>query len=216
MDAESETCIGTPVTKIVLTLYFVETIPDVMEEEYTIDQAIDVIRRAIDRKKSEIDDLEKRIKRLKREDRIAEMQELIDYLKADTTAYITVLADMTDDDSLLEGLDLDQENVVECPVKYDQYVSGLSADDLENELEADEIRAEYCDEVVEAMCYDIGEAALKSKKMVKFLLDDPYALEALGELIFYDDYLYDTFKALASESKDKGKDGKKKKKKKRD
>lgn len=187
-----------------------------MEEEYTIDQAIAVISRAIDRKKSEIDDLEKRIKRLKREDRIAEMQELIDYLKADTTAYITVLADMTDDDSLLEGLDLDQENVVECPVKYDQYVSGLSADDLENELEADEIRAEYCDEVVEAMCYDIGEAALKSKKMVKFLLDDPYALEALGELIFYDDYLYDTFKALASEFKDKGKDGKKKKKKKRD
>ena len=186
-----------------------------MEEEYTIDQAIAVISRAIDRKKSEIDDLEKRIKRLKREDRIAEMQELIDYLKADTTAYITVLADMTDDDSLLEGLDLDQENVVECPVKYDQYVSGLSADDLENELEADEIRAEYCDEVVEAMCYDIGEAALKSKKMVKFLLDDPYALEALGELIFYDDYLYDTFKALASESKDKGKDGKKKKKKKK-
>lgn len=63
-----------------------------MEEEYTIDQAIAAISRAIDRKKSEIDDLEKRIRRLKREDRIAEMQELIDYLKADTTAYITVLA----------------------------------------------------------------------------------------------------------------------------
>lgn len=33
--------------------------------------------------------------------------------------YITVLADMKNDDSLLEGLSLDLENIVECPVKYD-------------------------------------------------------------------------------------------------
>lgn len=189
-----------------------------MDEDYTIEEAVTIIRKAIERKKKEVADLEKRIKRFKREDRINEMQELIDYLKADTTAYITVLADMTDDDSLLEGLDLDTENVAECPVKYDQYISGLSADDLENELEADEIRAEYCDEVVEMMCYDIGENALKSKKMVKFLLEDPYALEALGELIFYDDYLYDMYRSVASkdEAKSKGKGGKDKKKKKKD
>ena len=189
-----------------------------MDEDYTIEEAVTIIRKAIERKKKEVADLEKRIKRFKREDRINEMQELIDYLKADTIAYITVLADMTDDDSLLEGLDLDTENVAECPVKYDQYISGLSADDLENELEADEVRAEYCDEVVEMMCYDIGENALKSKKMVKFLLEDPYALEALGELIFYDDYLYDMYRSVASkdEAKSKGKDGKDKKKKKKD
>ncbi len=189
-----------------------------MDEDYTIEEAVTIIRKAIERKKKEVADLEKRIKRFKREDRINEMQELIDYLKADTIAYITVLADMTDDDSLLEGLDLDTENVAECPVKYDQYISGLSADDLENELEADEVRAEYCDEVVEMMCYDIGENALKSKKMVKFLLEDPYALEALGELIFYDDYLYDMYRSIASkdEAKSKGKGGKDKKKKKKD
>lgn len=189
-----------------------------MDEDYTIEEAVTIIRKAIERKKKEVADLEKRIKRFKREDRINEMQELIDYLKADTTAYITVLADMTDDDSLLEGLDLDTENVAECPVKYDQYISGLSADDLENELEADEVRAEYCDEVVEMMCYDIGENALKSKKMVKFLLEDPYALEALGELIFYDDYLYDMYRSVTSkdEAKSKGKGGKDKKKKKKD
>lgn len=189
-----------------------------MDEDYTIEEAVTIIRKAIERKKKEVADLEKRIKRFKREDRINEMQELIDYLKADTTAYITVLADMTDDDSLLEGLDLDTENVAECPVKYDQYISGLSADDLENELEADEVRSEYCDEVVEMMCYDIGENALKSKKMVKFLLEDPYALEALGELIFYDDYLYDMYRSVASkdEAKSKGKGGKDKKKKKKD
>ena len=189
-----------------------------VDEDYTIEEAVTIIRKAIERKKKEVADLEKRIKRFKREDRINEMQELIDYLKADTIAYITVLADMTDDDSLLEGLDLDTENVAECPVKYDQYISGLSADDLENELEADEVRAEYCDEVVEMMCYDIGENALKSKKMVKFLLEDPYALEALGELIFYDDYLYDMYRSVASkdEAKSKGKGGKDKKKKKKD
>lgn len=189
-----------------------------MDEDYTIEEAVTIIRKAIERKKKEVADLEKRIKRFKREDRINEMQELIDYLKADTIAYITVLVDMTDDDSLLEGLDLDTENVAECPVKYDQYISGLSADDLENELEADEVRAEYCDEVVEMMCYDIGENALKSKKMVKFLLEDPYALEALGELIFYDDYLYDMYRSVASkdEAKSKGKGGKDKKKKKKD
>ena len=189
-----------------------------MDEDYTIEEAVTIIRKAIERKKKEVADLEKRIKRFKREDRINEMQELIDYLKADTIAYITVLADMTDDDSLLEGLDLDTENVAECPVKYDQYISGLSADDLENELEADEVRAEYCDEVVEMMCYDIGENALKSKKMVKFLLEDPYALEALGELIFYDDYLYDMYRSVASkdEARSKGKGGKDKKKKKKD
>ena len=189
-----------------------------MDEDYTIEEAVTIIRKAIERKKKEVADLEKRIKRFKREDRINEMQELIDYLKADTIAYITLLADMTDDDSLLEGLDLDTENVAECPVKYDQYISGLSADDLENELEADEVRAEYCDEVVEMMCYDIGENALKSKKMVKFLLEDPYALEALGELIFYDDYLYDMYRSVASkdEAKSKGKGGKDKKKKKKD
>ena len=118
-------------------------------------------------------------------------------------------ADMKDDDTILEGLDLDRDETVECPVGYDRYVSGLCADDLENELEADAIRAEYCEDVIEELCQNIGEKALGSKKMIKFMLDDPATLEAIGELIFYDDYLYDAFKALGSEPK-----GKKKKKRK--
>lgn len=186
-----------------------------MDDDYTIEEAIDIIEKAVGRKRSEVADLEKRKKRFKREDRIAEIQELIDYLNADITAYVSVLADMKDDDTLLEGVDLENDNIVECPVLYDKYISGLNADDLENELEADEVRADYCDEVVEMMCYNIGERALKSKKMVKFLLDDPYALEALGELIFYDDYLYDNYRALSQSEKEKDK-AKKKKKKKRD
>ncbi len=180
-----------------------------MEDDYTIQDAIAVLTATVERKRNEIADLEKRKRRFKKESRIEETDELIAYLRADLTAYITVLADMKDDDSLLEGLDLENESVVECPVKYDAYVNSLSADDLENELEADEIRAEYCDEIVEMMCYEIGEDALNSKKMIKFLLEDPYALTAIGELIFYDDYLYDTFKAVSEAKKEK----KKKKKK---
>ncbi len=179
-----------------------------MEQEYTLEQAVDVLNRAVERKRSEVAALEKRRRRLRKESSIAETDSLIAYLEADVTAYITVIADMTDDDSLLEGLDLDRDTV-ECPTGYDRYISGLSEEDLENELEADAIRADYCDQVIQDLCRSIGERALKSKKMVKFLLDDPSATEAVGELIFYDDYLYDAFKAMGDESK-----GKKKKKKK--
>ncbi len=182
-----------------------------MDEEYTVEQAADILTRCVERKRTEVASLEKRKKRLRKESSITEVQELIDYLEADITAYVTVIADMTENDSLLEGLDLDEERVVECPARYDKYISALSADDLENELEADAIRADYCDAVVQELCLEIGTRAMGSKKMVKTLLEDPYALEAIGELIFYDDYLYDAFKSLGDESKDK-----KKKKKKKD
>lgn len=183
-----------------------------MESDYTIDDAIGVISKAIERKRGEIAALEQKKRRLKKEETVAEVQGLIDYLEADVTAYLTVLADMTEDDSIIEGLDLDDDTVTECPAKYDRYIAGLSADDLENELEADEIRAEYCDQIVDMMCYDIGMAALDSKKMIKFMKEDPYALTAIGEVIFYDDYLYDSFKAMCEGSEPK----KKKKKKKKD
>lgn len=180
-----------------------------MDPEYTIEEAAAVLEKAVERKRLEIASLEKRKRRLRKESSVAETQEIIDYLEADVTAYLTVIADMKDDDTILEGLDLDRDEAVECPVGYDRYVSGLCADDLENELEADAIRAEYCEDVIEELCQNIGEKALGSKKMIKFMLDDPATLEAIGELIFYDDYLYDAFKALGSEPK-----GKKKKKRK--
>ncbi len=186
-----------------------------MESEYTINEAIQIITAAIDRKRREIRDLEKK-RHLKKEDRIKDVKEFIDYTKADMTTHITILANMKDDDFLLESLNPDFKNIIECPMKYDQYIDGLSSDDLENEFEANEVRAKYCDEVVEVMCCGIGETALKSKKMMNFLLNDLYAVEVFGELIFYDDHLYEIFRAL-TDSDGKNKDGKgKKKKKKRD
>ena len=176
--------------------------------EYSADEAIEVISHAVDRKRLEIEALKKKMVRLKKEESIQQTQELIDYLQADLVAYLAVLADMTDDESLLEDVDLDTHIVVDCPTKYDCYLDGLDVDDLENELEADDIRADYCDSIVQDMCAEIGERALDSKKMVKCLLEDPYALTQIGELIFYDDYLYDTYTAIME-----AKAAKKKKKK---
>lgn len=176
-----------------------------MEEEYTLDQAVDVLTRTIERKRNEIAGLEKKKRRFRKESSIQPIQDLIDYLNADLTAYITVVADMKEDDSMLEGLDLDNNKVVECPSMYDQYMSGLSADDLDNELEADAIRADYCDAIVQELCIDIGRDALKTKKMIKTILEDPYTLEAIGELIFYDDFLYDEYHTIMAQKKAKKK-----------
>ncbi len=173
-----------------------------MDTDYTIEEAVEVLRRTVDRKAVEIEELERKLRRYRNEEKREQTLELIDYLRADRTAYITVIADMTEDDSLLEGLDLD-DRTRDCPVKYDQYISGLSADDLENELDADEIRADYCDEVVELMCQGIGEEALDSKKMVKLLLEDPYACSVIGELIFYDDHLYTSFREIMERKMEK-------------
>ena len=91
-----------------------------MDDDYTIEDALAVLRTVVDRKAREVEDLEKKMRRLKNEDRRAKTQELIDYLRADRTAYITVIADMTDDDSILEGLNLDTTNTVDCPALYDK------------------------------------------------------------------------------------------------
>ena len=121
-----------------------------MDDDYTMEDAISVLNSTIRRKEIEIENLRKKLKRLTKQESINAVEELIRYLQADRTAYIAVVADMTDDDSLLEGLNTDGEPV-DCPVKYDQYLNGLNADDLENELDAEEIRADYCDEVMELM-----------------------------------------------------------------
>ena len=182
------------------------------DEEYTIEEAVSIIDRTIERKRSEIEALRKKGNRLKNETKKQENEQLIAYLNADITAYMTVIADMKDDEALLDGLDLDADPVP-APENYSEYINGLSADDLENEQESETIRADYCDGVVEDMCTQIGEAALKSKSMIKAMLEDPYAMEQIGEIIFYDDYLYDLFRSI-SEEKSKDKKDKKKKKKK--
>lgn len=182
------------------------------DEEYTVEEAVSIIDRTIERKRSEIEALRKKGNRLKNEAKKQENEQLIAYLNADITAYMTVIADMKDDEALLDGLDLDADPVP-APENYSEYINGLSADDLENEQESETIRADYCDGVVEDMCTQIGEAALKSKSMIKAMLEDPYAMEQIGEIIFYDDYLYDLFRSI-SEEKSKDKKDKKKKKKK--
>ena len=181
-----------------------------MDSNYSIDDAVAVLRQTVERKASEIAAFEKKMRRYRKEDRRQATEELIAYLKADRIAYLSVIADMTDDDKLLEGIDT-ESIVVDCPRLYDEYLSGLSADSLENELDAEEIRADYCDEVLDIMCEGIGEEALSNKKMLKALLDDPDACSIIGEYIFYDDDLYAYLNELIAK---KAKKSKKKSKKK--
>lgn len=179
--------------------------------EFSFEEAVDVISKAIERKKSEIETFKNKLSEEKDNDESVKIQELIDYLQADLNAYVAVLAEMTDDEELFDTVDADKE-VVECPYKYDEYLNSLNADSLENELDADEIRAEYCDGMLCDLYTEMGERALKSKKMVKALLEDPYALSQIGDIIFNDDYLYDTFESImAAENSKKKKKGKKKK-----
>lgn len=184
-----------------------------MDSDYTIDDALAVLGMTVERKAEEIEALQKKIRRAKKQDRKDALQELADYLEADRIAYLSVIADMTDDDGLLEGIDADS-CAVECPRMYDEYLSQLDADDLENELDAEEIRADYCDEILEIMCECIGEEALNSKKMIKVLQEDPYICQLIGECIFYDDDLYAYLTEIIAKKKEKK--GKKKSKKKKD
>lgn len=179
-------------------------------EEYTLDEAVSILEKTIERKNSEIEALKKKAPRLKNEVRIKANQAMIAYMEADVAGYKTVIADMTDDPSYSEDVDLESEPVP-VPDNYQDYIDGLSADDLENELDSESIRADYCDGIVQDMCVDIGATALSSKKMLKALLDDPFALEQIGEVIFYDDYLYDLLKSIAESDDKKGKKKKKKK-----
>lgn len=180
-------------------------------EEYTLDEAVSIIEKTIERKTSEIEALKKKAPRLKNVARIKANEAMIAYMEADIAGYKTVIADMTDDPSYSEDVDLDSEPVP-VPDCYQDYIDGLSADDLENELDSESIRADYCDDIVQEMCLEIGQTALGSKKMLKALLDDPFALEQIGEVIFYDDYLYDLLKTIAESDGEKSKKKKKKKK----
>ncbi len=173
-------------------------------QEYSMDEAIEIIGALVERKTCEIAKLEKSLKRLKKAETIEAKQALIDYLKADLNGYRSVLADMTDDPSLSEGIDMNADPVP-MPECYQAYIDSLPIDDLENEMEAEEIRADYCDQAIVELCTVIGKKALKNKKMVKALLDDPYALNQIGEVIFSDDYLFDLFTTLAQEKEEKKK-----------
>ena len=186
-------------------------------EEYTLEEAVSIIEKTIARKTSEIEALKKKAPRLKNQARIKANEALIAYMEADIAGYRTVIADMTDDPSYSEGIDLDSDPVP-TPDDYQSYIDGLGADDLENIREQ---IAEGCDaivcmarEVPVMLCFaDCVPVVLVARwvKGGKLPLDDPFALEQIGEVIFYDDYLYDLLKSIAESD---GKKDKKKKKKK--
>ena len=119
-------------------------------------------------------------------------------------SYLTVLADMTDDETILDGFDVDSQGDVECPDDYQDYLKSLSVEDAELESKADEIRTEYCNEILDENYQSIGISALLSPEMMEYILQDPYILGVIGDAIFNDDDLYDKFCGIL-ETKKKGK-----------
>jgi len=188
------------------------------DEAYGAEDAINTISAIIDRKKTEIDSLNEKKARTRKAEKIEELDKLIAYINADLASYIAVLADMKDDESLLEGIDIEDLDETERPESYDKYLKSLGEEAEELDAKASEIRSNHCDMVMEVIGQEMGEKALKSDKMIKIMLDDPYMLSVIGETIFYDDKLYDEFAKLfdaelSDKKKSKKKGGKKDKKK---
>ncbi len=185
--------------------------------EYNEEDAVATITAVIERKKKELEELGKKKSRVRKAEKIENIDKLMAYINADVASYIAVLADMTDDESLLEGIDVEALDEAERPECYDRYLSKLGEEAVEQEAKASEIRADHCDLVMEVIGKEMGEKALKSSKMIKIMLDDPYILFVIGETIFYDDKLYDEFVKLFDiempDKKDKKKSKKKDKKK---
>ena len=188
-----------------------------MSDSENIDgDAIETITAVIERKKQELDDLEKKKSRTRKEEKVEEIDRLIAYINADLASYIAVLADMKDDDSLLDGIDLSDFDEADRPDDYDDYLKSLGEEAVELDTKASEIRADHCDMVMETIGQEMGEQALSSKKMIKVMLEDPYMLSVIGETIFYDDQLYEEFSKIFDPEimEKKGKKSKKKGKKK--
>ncbi len=181
--------------------------------EYSED-AVKTITAVIERKKKDLEDLVKKKSRVRKAEKIEGIEKLIAYINADIASYVAVLADMKDDESLLEGIELEDLDEVDRPDCYDDYMKSLGEEASELDLKASEIRADHCDMVMETIGQEMGEKALKSKKMIKVMLDDPYMLSVIGETIFYDDKLYDEFSKLFDMDVPDKKKGKKKDKKK--
>ncbi|MBO4348531.1 MAG: hypothetical protein IKM91_09180 [Candidatus Methanomethylophilaceae archaeon] len=179
--------------------------------EYSED-AIKTITAVIDRKKNELVELDKKKSRVRKAEKLEGIDKLIAYINADIASYIAVLADMKDDESLLEGIDLEDLDEVDRPECYDRYMKTLGEEAAELDEKASEIRADHCDMVMETIGQEMGEKALKSGKMIKIMLDDPYMLSVIGETIFYDDKLYEEFSKLFDMEEPDKKKGKSKKK----
>ena len=179
--------------------------------EYSED-AIKTITAVIDRKKNELVELGKKKSRVRKAEKLEGIDKLIAYINADIASYIAVLADMKDDESLLEGIDLEDLDEVDRPECYDRYMKTLGEEAAELDEKASEIRADHCDMVMETIGQEMGEKALKSGKMIKIMLDDPYMLSVIGETIFYDDKLFEEFSKLFDMEEPDKKKGKSKKK----
>lgn len=164
------------------------------------------MEKTVKRKTKEVKSLKLKLKTAS-EDEAEQINDLADYLLADIESYKSVLADMQDTEFTPADCYENAAGDTECPDCYQEYLNSLSANDLENEFESDEMRCEYCEEVLDILCYDVGYEALKNKKMIKALLEDELAAIFIGDMIMQSDELFEAYEKYLgkSEKKDKKK-----------
>ena len=174
------------------------------DEAYGAEESEKILRAVIEYKKNEIAGLEKAKAKYRKKERIEHADALISYIRADMVAYITVLADMTGDSSLLDGVDTDGPDEIECPEDYSDYLKTVGKEEADLEAKADGIRTDYCNRILEMNYQSIGVQALLSPEMMEYIFQDPYILSVIGDTIFNDDELYEKF-CCVMEPKKKGK-----------
>ena len=171
--------------------------------EEHLNNAIDTINEVINRKIREIVFFEAE----------GSKERLINYLKLDISSYINVLNDISDMGHNLEKMEFDEEMADEFEVsgEFQNYLDNLSAYDLDKENEADELRKEYYEELVDNLSFEIGLDVIQNKKMLKALLKNDLTIMALGDIVLGDENLYEMYEKNCSKV-DKPKKKKKKSK----
>jgi hypothetical protein len=171
--------------------------------EEHLNNAIDTINEVVNRKIREIESLEVK----------GNEEKLINYLKLDISSYINVLNDISDTENILEKMEFDEEMADEFEVSggFQNYLDNLSSYDLKKENEADDLRNEYYEELVDNLSFEIGLDVIQNKKMLKAILKNDLAIMALGDIVMSDEGLYEMYEKNCSKI-DKPKKKKKKSK----
>jgi hypothetical protein len=161
------------------------------EEDQYLENAIKTMRAVIGRKIAEVEELTSN----------NGDADLINYLNQDISSYITVLNGITGEDEGLEKPEFDeaQANEYDLTGDFTKYLDELSPNDLESEYEADDIRCEYFEELMDLLSFEVGIDILGSKKIIKALAKNDTAVMAIGEIIINNDELYELYEKISSE-----------------
>lgn len=148
------------------------------------EESMRVIHRVVERKIQEIEKYRS----------IEGMEKLVEYLERDVKSYRAVLSDMGGEE-YDPNMDNDDPLGKELRMSglFREYMDSLQIDDLEDELAADGFRCDYYEDIMDVVSFEVGMSVLASKKMIKALRMNEYAVMAIGDLIMRDETLSQLF-----------------------